>query len=101
MCLSGFGGGQTHGVSIFPVPIMPVIFVLTALGVDALLDTIWGLELWVASTCFLPFWPPSRLSETSGTFAGILVPSVERHVFDPHEPRELPHGDCDDSVARR
>ena len=36
-------GEQTRGVSIFPaVPVMPAIFVLIALGVDALLDTIWG-----------------------------------------------------------
>ena len=36
------GGGRTRGVSIFPVPIMPVIFVPIALGVDVLLDTVWG-----------------------------------------------------------
>lgn len=34
--------GQTRGVSIMPVPVMAVFFVLVALGVDVLLDTAWG-----------------------------------------------------------
>jgi len=46
------GGGQTRGVSIFPVPIMPVIFVLIALGVDAL-DTIWGSRVVGSAHVFL------------------------------------------------
>ncbi len=47
------GGGQTRGVSIFPVPIMPVIFVPIALGVDALLDTIWGSRVVGSAHVFL------------------------------------------------
>lgn len=35
--------GQTRGTSLFPsLPVMPVFFVLVALGIDALFDTSWG-----------------------------------------------------------
>ncbi len=42
--------GQTRGVSLFPaLVIMPVAFVLVALGVDALLDTTWGSRVMVGA----------------------------------------------------
>ncbi len=59
------GGEQTRGVSIFPVPIMAVIFVLIALGVDALLDTIWGSRV---------------VGSAHGLFAVLAAISVVRDV---------------------
>ncbi len=41
---------QLRGTSIFPtLPVMPVAFVLVALGVDALLDTTWGSRVVVGA----------------------------------------------------
>lgn len=42
--------GQLRGTSIFPaLPVMPVAFVLVALGVDALLNTTWGSRVVVGA----------------------------------------------------
>ena len=42
--------GQARGTSVFPaLPVMPVVFVLVALGIDALLDTTWGSRLVVSA----------------------------------------------------
>ena len=42
--------GQTRGVSLFPaLVVMPVAFVLVALGVDALLGTTWGSRVVVGA----------------------------------------------------
>ena len=41
--------GRAHGISIMPVVVMAVFFVLVALGVDALLDTTWGSRVVVGA----------------------------------------------------
>ncbi len=42
--------GQTRGTSLFPaLVVMPVAFVLVALGVDTLLDTTWGSRVVVSA----------------------------------------------------
>ena len=41
--------GRAHGISIMPVVVMAVFFVLVALGVDALLDTRWGSRVVVGA----------------------------------------------------
>lgn len=41
--------GRTRGVSLMPVPVMALFFVLVALGVDALFDTNWGSRVVVGA----------------------------------------------------
>ena len=42
--------GRLRGTSIFPaLPVMPIAFVLVALGVDALFDTTWGSRVVVGA----------------------------------------------------
>ena len=40
---------------------------------------------------------PFTLKPLAGAIAADVIPP--RNVFDPQQPSELPHGDCDDSVA--
>ena len=41
--------GRTRGVSLMPVPVMALFFVLVALGVDVLFDTNWGSRVVVGA----------------------------------------------------